>query len=113
MYFIVDVGEEGPDGKAEGVLWFVREPKGEDVPRGSVGDDLVLDTVRVIGLSAVLRFHHSQLIDYQIIAPQHFRTQQPSNPARNSPKEGRSVGSILRQRKARSHSRGEYPVAAS
>ena len=41
----MNVGEEGAYGQSEGVLHFIAEAHAEDVPRGRVGDDLVLNAL--------------------------------------------------------------------
>ena len=53
----MDVGEEGAYGQPKGVLHLVAEAHAEDVPGSSVGDDLVLDALGVLGLGLVLWLH--------------------------------------------------------
>lgn len=60
MYLIVDIGEEGADGESEGVLWFVGETKGEDVPGCAVGDHLVFDVAVLVYLGFCLGVHNHQ-----------------------------------------------------
>lgn len=58
MYLIVDIGQEGPDGQSERVLWFVGETKGEDVPGSAVCDHLVLDVAVLVDLGFGLGVHN-------------------------------------------------------
>lgn len=56
-YLVADIGQEGTYGQSEGVLLFVAEPHTEDVPGSGIGDDLVLDTFRVVCLVPILWLH--------------------------------------------------------
>lgn len=58
---ILNVWEEGSDGHAEGELRFVGEVEGEDIPGGTVADNLVLE-IDVASLSSVLVLHVSTTI---------------------------------------------------
>lgn len=60
LYLVVDIRQKGADGESEGVLRFVGESKGEDVPGSTVGDHLVLDVAVLVGLRFGLRVHNHQ-----------------------------------------------------
>ena len=59
-YLIVDIWKEGPDGESEGVLWLVRKAQWKNVPRSSVGDNLVFDIITIICFRLQLGIHHHQ-----------------------------------------------------
>ena len=56
-YFIVDVGEEGPDGQAEGVVLLVGEAHREDVPGRCVRYHLVLYALGLVHFAFGLWLH--------------------------------------------------------
>lgn len=63
VYLVVDIGEERADGEAEGVLRFVGEPEGEDIPGCRIGDDLIFQALgQLIGLCLHLSVHHPCLL---------------------------------------------------
>jgi hypothetical protein len=62
LYLIVDIGEEGANTESEWILRLVGEAKCEDIPRSIVGDNLILNVIRVICLSLHLCVHQLIII---------------------------------------------------
>jgi hypothetical protein len=89
-------------------MLLVREAHREDVPGSSIGDNLILNALRIVSLVSTLGLHLCRIIINQSYI---YSRPNPSPQRHNRPKysenEGRSSNYKERQRKAKEHNCGE------